>query len=69
MREHLTAARAYLIGAMPQEYTSTLKLAQEILPRIEPAEPRSRTAEFPRQQIQAPSSDPSSNVHDEANEK
>ncbi len=34
MREHLTAARSYLIGAMPEEYEMTLQMAKQYLSQI-----------------------------------
>jgi len=46
MREHLTAARCYLVGAMPEEYKSTLQLAKALVPEIEPPEVRKRVDEF-----------------------
>jgi hypothetical protein len=49
MREHLTAARSYLLGAMPEEYQLTLELARETLPEIDQPELRSRIDDFLRQ--------------------
>jgi hypothetical protein len=46
MREHLTAARSYLVGAMPEEYKYTLELAKALAPEIEPPEMRRRVNEF-----------------------
>jgi hypothetical protein len=46
MREHLTAARSYLVGCMPGEYKSTLELAKALLPEIEPPELRQRVDEL-----------------------
>ena len=46
MREHLTAARSYLIGAMPEEYRMTLDMAKEYLSQIEDAGLRSRIEHF-----------------------
>jgi hypothetical protein len=46
MREHLTAARSYLVGSMPGEYKSTLQLAKALLPEIEPPELRTRVDEL-----------------------
>jgi hypothetical protein len=34
VREHLEAARFYLIGSMPLEYQFNLKLTEELLPQI-----------------------------------
>jgi len=34
MREHLEAARVYLVGSMPREYEFSLKLVEELLPDI-----------------------------------
>ena len=49
MREHLTAARSYLLGSMPEEYQMTLKLAKETLPEIDDPGLRSRIEDFLRQ--------------------
>ncbi len=49
MREHLTAARSYLLGSMPQEYQMTLEMAKETLPEIEDPGLRSRIEDFLRQ--------------------
>jgi hypothetical protein len=49
MREHLTAARSYLLGSMPEEYQMTLELAKETLPEIEQPQLRSRIDDFLRQ--------------------
>jgi len=49
MREHLTAARSYLLGAMPEEYRMTLELARETLPEIDQPQLRSRIDDFLRQ--------------------
>jgi hypothetical protein len=46
MREHLTAARSYLVGAMPEEYRCTLDIARALVPEIEPLELRQRLDEF-----------------------
>jgi hypothetical protein len=46
MREHLTAARSYLIGAMPDEYRMTLDMAKEYLSQIEDVGLRSRIEDF-----------------------
>jgi hypothetical protein len=46
MREHLMAARSYLIGAMPEEYRMTLDMAKEYVPQIEDAGLRSRIEAF-----------------------
>ena len=35
MREHLDAARFYLLGAMPHEYEFELRLAKDLLPQLE----------------------------------
>ncbi len=51
MREHLTAARSYLLGSMPEEYQLTLELARETLPEIDQPELRSRIDDFLRQQL------------------
>lgn len=48
MREHLTAARSYLIGAMPEEYEMTLQLAKEYLSQIEDPQVRARIKSFLR---------------------
>jgi predicted metal-dependent hydrolase len=49
MREHLMAARSYLLGSMPEEYQMTLELAKETLPEIEQPQLRSRIDDFLRQ--------------------
>ena len=49
MREHLTAARSYLLGAMSEEYRMTLELAKESLTEIDQPQLRSRLDEFLRQ--------------------
>jgi hypothetical protein len=46
MREHLTAARSYLIGAMPEEYRMTLDMAKEYLSQIEDVRLRSNIEAF-----------------------
>jgi hypothetical protein len=46
MREHLTAARSYLLGSMPEEYRMTMKLARETLPDIKDPGLRSRIDDF-----------------------
>jgi hypothetical protein len=48
MGEHLEAARFYLLGAMPQEYRLSLKLAEQNLPNIANEGLRSRLANFLR---------------------
>jgi hypothetical protein len=48
MREHLTAARSYLLGSMPEEYQMTLELAKETLPDIDEPQLRSRIDDFLR---------------------
>jgi hypothetical protein len=50
MREHLEAARFYLLGSMPAEYEFSLKLAAETLPDIEDKELQARVAAFLRSQ-------------------
>jgi hypothetical protein len=49
MREHLTEARSYLLGSMPEEYRMTLELAKETLPDIDQPQLRSRIDDFLRQ--------------------
>ena len=49
MREHLTAARSYLLGSMPEEYQMTLEMAKETLSEIDDRGLRSRIEEFLRQ--------------------
>ena len=46
MREHLTAARSYLLGAMPEEYKMTLDMAKEFLTEIDDTALRSRLNTF-----------------------
>jgi hypothetical protein len=50
MREHLEAARFYLLGSMPNEYRLNLKLATQRLPDIQDEGLRARVAEFLRSQ-------------------
>ena len=50
MREHLEAARFYLLGSMPGEYRLSLKLAAHLLPDIEDKALQSRVAGFLRAQ-------------------
>ena len=51
MREHLDSARSYLLASMPDEYKMTLKLANEVLPQVEPPELRTRLDDFIKQQV------------------
>jgi hypothetical protein len=46
MREHLEAARYYLLGSMPEEFSLTVKLAMELLPEIADKQLRQRIAAF-----------------------
>jgi hypothetical protein len=46
MREHLMAARSYLIGAMPEEYRMTVEVARQYLSQIEDRQLRSRLETF-----------------------
>ena len=46
MREHLEAARFFLLGSMPEELSLTVKLAMDILPEIEDKRLRRRIAAF-----------------------
>ena len=50
VREHLDAARFYLVGSMPAEYEFSLKLAADSLTDIEDKELRARVAAFLRSQ-------------------
>ena len=50
MREHLEAARCYLLGSMPIEYNFNLKLAKQLLPDIEDKRFRARVDDFLRSQ-------------------
>ena len=50
LREHLQAARFYLLGAMPSEYQFSLGLAEELLPEIEEKNLQDRLREFLRSQ-------------------
>ena len=50
MREHLDAARFYLVGAMPQEYDLSLSLAQDLLPTVENPSMQTRIADFLQRQ-------------------
>ena len=51
MREHLAAARSYLLGAMPEEYKMTLDMAKEFLTEIEDPALRSRLDAFLRHPV------------------
>lgn len=53
MREHLDAARFYLLGAMPAEYQMELDLARGLLPHIDNRTLRRRVADFLRTQHSA----------------
>jgi hypothetical protein len=46
MREHLEAARFYLLGCMPEEYNLTLKLAKDLVPSMIDQHLRHRIAGF-----------------------
>jgi hypothetical protein len=46
MREHLAAARFYLLGSMPEEYGLELTLAEELLSEISDERLRSHIAAF-----------------------
>jgi hypothetical protein len=48
LREHLEAARFYLLGSMPHECGLSLELAQHLLPEVEDSDLKSRIAEFLR---------------------
>jgi len=50
IRQHLEAARAYLLGSMPREYRFNLKLVKDLLPDIEDRDLRKRIAGFLRRQ-------------------
>jgi len=50
MREHLEAARFYLLGAMRDEYRLELQLAKQLLPAIEDKSMQARVADFLRSQ-------------------
>jgi hypothetical protein len=50
MREHLEAARSYLLGSMPHEYSFNLKLAKDLLPDIDDKGLQTRVADFLRSQ-------------------
>ena len=49
-REHLEAARFYLLGSMPAEYEFSLKLAADSLPDVGDKELHARVAAFLRSQ-------------------
>lgn len=51
MREHLGAARSYLLGSMPEEYKMTLEMAHEYLPQIDHPGLRSRIGAFLRERL------------------
>ena len=46
MREHLEAARFYLLGSMPAEYHFSLWLSESILSEIKDKDLRARLEEF-----------------------
>jgi hypothetical protein len=46
MREHLEAARFYLLGSMPSEYEFSLKLASDMLSDIQDSELQARVGAF-----------------------
>ena len=46
MREHLMAARSYLIGAMPEEYRMTVGMAKQYLSQIEDTKMKARLDAF-----------------------
>ena len=48
IREHLDAALAYLVGAMPKEFDFNLKLVKDLLPDLEDSPLRTRISEFVR---------------------
>jgi hypothetical protein len=50
LREHLEAARSYLLGSMPSEYRFNLKLAEEALPGVKDKELKQRIDGFLRNQ-------------------
>ena len=50
VREHLDAARFYLLGSMPAEYEFSLKLAADSLPDMEDKELQARVATFLQRQ-------------------
>lgn len=50
MREHLEAARFYLLGSMPHEYGHTLRLARDLSGDIEDKNLQSRVTDFLRSQ-------------------
>jgi hypothetical protein len=50
MREHLEQARFYTLGAMPEEYHLTLRLAEQLLPEIHDQGSQNRIGAFLRSQ-------------------
>jgi hypothetical protein len=52
LREHLEAARDYLVGAMPAEYRFNLKLAGETLDGVEDKDLRDRLRGFIQNQME-----------------
>jgi hypothetical protein len=48
IREHLDAALAYLVGAMPREFAFNLKLVKELLPDLDDGPLRARISAFVR---------------------
>ena len=53
MREHLEAARFYLLGAMPSEYQFNLDLAEGLLSELDDKELQDRIRAFLRSQRSA----------------
>ena len=48
MREHLNSAHSYLLGSMPEEYELSLRMAADLLPRIEEADLKEEIGSFLR---------------------
>jgi len=52
LREHLQSARTYLLGAMPEEYGLSLRMAGEALDCVSDEKLRDRISDFLRSQLQ-----------------
>jgi hypothetical protein len=48
MREHLKSAHSYLLGSMEEEYALSLRMAADLLPRIEGVDLQEEIAGFLR---------------------
>jgi len=51
LREHMDAARAFLVGAMPEEYQLSLRMAEEVLNCLADRPLRHRMEDFIRGEL------------------